>query len=60
MLSIPLGRLPLEDAFSGTSGAAVVERWYQLNDPYILNAASGSGGGHGGAGGASSTTGGME
>ena len=44
-LAIPLSRLPLEDAFGGT-GAAVVERWYQLDEP---------GGGGGGGDGASHT-----
>ena len=34
-LTIPLSRLPLEDAFmgEGSSNAAVVEKWYQLDDP---------------------------
>ncbi|KAL9187155.1 hypothetical protein ACHAXT_010875 [Thalassiosira profunda] len=31
-LTIPLSRLPLEDAFEGDA-AAVVEKWYQLDDP---------------------------
>lgn len=31
-LSIPFNKLPLEDAVCG-NGAAIVERWYQLDDP---------------------------
>ena len=31
-LTIPFNKLPLEDAVCG-NGAAVVERWYQLDDP---------------------------
>lgn len=33
-LTIPLSRLPLEDAFIGNN-SAVVERWYQLDDPNL-------------------------
>lgn len=35
-LSIPFNKLPLEDAVFG-NGAAVVERWYQLDDPNAAN-----------------------
>ena len=35
-LSIPFNKLPLEDAVCG-NGAAVVERWYQLDDPNSNN-----------------------
>ena len=43
-LTIPFNKLPLEDAVCG-NGAAVVERWYQLDDP--------NGGGGAGSGGSS-------
>jgi len=32
-LTIPLSRLPLEDAFKEDGKAAVIEKWYQLDDP---------------------------
>ena len=35
-LTIPLSRLPLEEAFLGKD-AAIVERWYQLEDTYSNN-----------------------
>lgn len=38
-LTIPLSRLPLEEAFLGKD-AAIVERWYQLEDTYSTTIAS--------------------
>ena len=48
-LTIPLSRLPLEDAFMGNK-SAVVERWYQLDDPNVNQKLAREGGGGGGAG----------
>jgi hypothetical protein len=40
-LTIPFNKLPLEDAVCG-NGAAVVERWYQLDDPNGVGGGSSS------------------
>ena len=52
-LSIPFNKLPLEDAVCG-NGAAIVERWYQLDDPNTsssatINNTSSHAGGEGGS-----------
>jgi hypothetical protein len=43
-LTIPFNKLPLEDAVCG-NGAAVVERWYQLDDPNGVGGSSSTMGG---------------